>query len=481
MTGHVQPLTAKPARPQFGKDHLILADWPIGGAQYQQATKPDGTKTDYAQFVVHRSGAASQKVTLEAPSGVGLPAAGDKDFLIALINFAKDQGFDTDIVHFVPSHVLQFVRLAETRKNYDRLKKALKRLRALTITYENAWYSRTTRAVEPILITGILAEAKIVLRRGRRKARAVPDSYVQWTQNFHRSLQEGTLTDLDLDLYFEWSRPCCKDLHRHLNKVWHAGRKPKVYERDLRELACGHLAMTDSKYLKRNFHQVVQEMEARRYLLPLDETVRYHHVRPGVWRVRLELHPERIRTRDHGAGDWSKAPATSSAAALLVCEYHRFRFGRDTHQPTRSELRHAESLLVRYDRAALTKVIPEVARALAAQAADDLYFGYAAPLVQAALEKRERQRQARERQQARDAEHAGVERSTDDDKARRIHRREQLLARWRDLPEELQRRYRQLAIDRATNDFMRRRLRRMTDLADPPIEFLDAMAADRSQ
>jgi hypothetical protein len=89
--------------------------------------------------------------------------------------------------------------LSSTKKSYQRLKRALKRLRAVTVTYELTWYSRQTQAVEPVLITGILANAKLVFRCGRRTADALPDSYVQWTGNFYRSLQEGNLTDLDLD------------------------------------------------------------------------------------------------------------------------------------------------------------------------------------------------------------------------------------------------------------------------------------------
>lgn len=176
MTHSNSSSTGSNQKTRIGKDHFALADWRISVATYQHRKRVDGANRDFAQSVIERADGTCQKVTLESPSTVGLPTAGDEDVVIALLALAKTQGVLSDVVRFVPSHVLRTMGLAETKKNYERLKKSLKRLRAVTVTYESTWYSRETQSVEPILITDILAEAKLLFRRGRRAAHAVPDS-----------------------------------------------------------------------------------------------------------------------------------------------------------------------------------------------------------------------------------------------------------------------------------------------------------------
>ena len=209
---------ANELRPRFGKDHLVLADWPLGAATFQQRSGDDGEPRDYAEFVVDRPDGNRQRVTLESPSRIGLPTATDHDTLIALLLLAKREEFATDIVRFVPWQLVRILGWSQSQKSLRRLKASLKRLKAVTATYENAWYSRRTRTVESCLITGILAEAKIVFRPGRRSAAALPESYVQWTKHMHASLEEGSVVDLDLDLYFSCKRPvqstCCDILIR---------------------------------------------------------------------------------------------------------------------------------------------------------------------------------------------------------------------------------------------------------------------------
>jgi len=274
--------------PRFGKDELNLADWRIGVPTHQQPQGKDGGKVDFVEYEIERQNEPNQIVTIEAPRRKGLPTPSDEDVLIGLLALAKQQGFKSDMVHFVPRHLLQTIRWPLKQDSYDRLELALKRLTAVTITYELTWYNKLTAEVEPILVTGILAESKLVRRRGRKPAGSIPDSYVQWTNDFYRSIEGGNLTDLDLELYFSFKRPCTKHLYRHLNKRFYGPRSGKPYERDMKHLACGHLGMTDSKDLKRNFHFAIAELEDNGYLPKLDPKHRYRKVRKGVWRVRFD-------------------------------------------------------------------------------------------------------------------------------------------------------------------------------------------------
>jgi hypothetical protein len=168
-------------------------------------------------------------------------------------------------------------------RSYKRITTALDRYQKLTATFRHNWYSKKERAITLQLMTGIVAQAEVVTQRGRRAANAPPESHVQWTENFATRLREGNVLPINLRLLFGWSRPGAKQLHRQLNKTWRDGQKPTLYERDLRELACGYLGMTNSQSLKRNFHQVVIEMEHKGYLTPMAFEDRYIRIGAGIW------------------------------------------------------------------------------------------------------------------------------------------------------------------------------------------------------
>ncbi|CAL1125298.1 unnamed protein product [Cladocopium goreaui] len=469
------------ARTKLGKDHLTLADWPIGVATYQQRTQESGEQRDYAAFSIEREDGTRQKVTLESPSRVGLPTAGDKDVLIALLFLAKEQGFASDIVRFVPWQLLQVMGWPRNQKSLLRLKTSLKRLKALTATYESAWYSRRTRTVEACLITGILAEVKVVFRKGRRASDATPESYVQWTRHVYTSLQEGSLIDLDLDLYFSCKRPAAKDLLRHLNKVWHGGRKPKPYARDLKELACGHLGMTDSKDLKRNFDQLVKELEARNYVRPTASSVRYKKIRPGIWRVHFELHPDQLRTKKQVSPAETPQKTTGDSAASeaerLVCLYHRQRFDKETYAPQQREVDHAATLLVAHRMDTLVQLLPAVAKTVKQTFQDqDVFFGAAVPYFEKAIaDARRREKVSAQKEQQRE-EVGAKDGDSANQKDLRQKRRQRLLEHWAGLKEEQQQGYLEKSIDAAASSFDRRRLARSQDITNPSNMALDIMA-----
>ena len=466
------------AAPRIGKDHLVLADWPLGAVHFHQRRRADGQRVDYAVYEIERDG-KPQRVTLESPSQVGLPTAGDTVVIPGLLTLAKDQRYATDTVHFVPAALLRILRWPANQKGYQRLKRALKRLTAVTITYENCWYSRTTRTVEACLMTGILAEAKLVLRRGGRPS---ADSYVQWTGTFYRSLQEGSLIDLDLNLLFGLRRPGARELFRHLNKVWYGGRKPKPYARDLKELACAQLGMTDCKDLKRNFHADVKELEERGYLAPSDMSARYEKIRPGVWRAHFQLHQDQLRPCQLGTGRSAhrtpKGKVPSDAATLLT-RYHRERFGRDQYKPTNRELAHAKALLSNHEADELLAVIPTVAESVQRAFRDeDHAFGAAVPYFAKAIEKQRAASRAKSQQAASYDAQRQYRETISQRRHERSKRRQALLVAWRELDKETQRRYLKEATDNAPSALDRRRLCR-ANLATPPLDVLERMNARR--
>ncbi|NQT12041.1 MAG: replication initiator protein A [Planctomycetes bacterium] len=464
------PATGKLSR--YGKDHLNLADWHTGVLTHQQPSVDDGRKSYFREHGIERSDGTCQKISIETSPRTGFPSGNDPEAIIAMLTIARQQGYPK-VVRFLASEALAILRRPINGHNRDWLRDALKRYKVMSATYTDTWYTRKSRTVEKLLLTGIISEAEIETRRGVRKRDALPDCYVEWTKNFHESLEQGSLIDIHLELLAGWTRPATKAFHRHLNKVWHGGRKPKLYERDLKELACGHLGMTDCKDLKRNFQRVISEMEDKRYLSAMLSDERFRKIRPGVWRLRLELHPDQIRKpRQH-------AQETDAQARSLVCQYHRYRFARQAYEPKPHEIKKAQALLAPNDPHVLFTVVPQVARMVEhTYRGQDVHFGAAVESFEKALSQYARQERLRDREHQQNQQQTIAAAAVNDRKRNRRQRQEALLAVWRRLPRGEQSRHHQVAIERATSDTVRRTLRRRTDLDNPPMEILQHMAHD---
>ena len=237
--------------------------------------------------------------------------------------------------------------------------------------------------------------------------------------------------------------------------------------------------MTDCKDLKRNFQNLVAELEACGYLKPADPSVRYQRIREGVWRVNLELHPDQLRQKGRAAvAVREKRQATPSAggeAAALVRLYHCHRFGKGDYVPQPHEIARAKQLLKEYELDVLKSLTAPVARSVEQQyRGEDLFFGSAVPYFAAAAQRQEKQQRVRDRA-ASDALHETAEDAAImEEKRKRRRRREQLLREWCRLSQAECTRFLQLAIEHARSDFDRRRISKAT-VDDPPREALEEM------
>jgi hypothetical protein len=385
----------------IGKDELNLADWRISVPTHQQPRKEDGGRLDVIEYEIPSASGTTQRVTLVAPSAVGLPTPADEDLLIALLYLAKEQRFAADTVHFNTSRLCRVMHRSLNEAFGDRIEAGLTRLKALTIKYELAWYDKLTAEVEPILITGILAEAKLIRRKGRPRKNGPRDSYVQWTKNFCETIQAGNLTDLDLDLYFSFSRPGAKQLYRHLNKRFHGAREQQRYERDLTHLACGHLGMKRSKYLKRNLDQCIRELEDRGYIIPEPAESRYRKVRPGVWRVGFSLQPARFaRTGRRGMADTDERSESNDPATEIVRRFHQLWSGAGECRIGEKELSIAQRLISDHGADTMEGALPRVVKVLRQKWPDCRTFkGVEVYLSQALAPMQERKHRDEQREQ----------------------------------------------------------------------------------
>ena len=104
-------------------------------------------------------------------------------------------------------------------RSYTRLRDVLRRLKSLTIRYENAWWDAAGRGYEEEVATGVISAYKIARQvSGPRTADTTPLSWATWTQQFHQSLLNGNIKRLDLDLFFRLKTPTAQRMYRFLDK-----------------------------------------------------------------------------------------------------------------------------------------------------------------------------------------------------------------------------------------------------------------------
>src|SRR5262245_32959770 len=261
-----------PTRLADGRDEMNLADFPLSALTRTQKVAGD-RKVDRLEFLSTRFDPASrqrvkQKVTLTSTASDGLPTPADEHVVLALLHVAKHKDdFADAIVSFYPAQLFKIMGWELNGRSYTRLRDVLRRLKALTIRYENAWWDAEGRAYEEEMATGIVSAYRI----GRQTAgprKAEPCSWVTWGPQFHESLRKGNLKRLDLEVFFRLSTPTAQRMYRFLDKRFY--RNPEL-SFDLAEFACGHVGLTDPgnvALVKRRLLPGLAELETIGFLAP---------------------------------------------------------------------------------------------------------------------------------------------------------------------------------------------------------------------
>src|SRR5262245_44626727 len=261
-----------------GRDEMNLADFPISALQRQQPFDEHGHKLDRLVFESSRYDPTSkqrvnQRVTLTSSAEDGLPTPADEPVVLALLSVAKHGSNFTDpTVKFAPSHLFDIMGWAANGRSYTRLRGVLRRLKSLTIRYENAWWDAAGRGYEEEVATGIIAGYRIARQvSGPRTADTKLQSWVTWTPQFFDSLQKGNIKRLDLDVFFKLRTPTAQRMYRFLDKRFYNNPTLSL---DLIEFACGHIGLTESPnvaVLKRRLAPGLKELEEIHFIVPMSE------------------------------------------------------------------------------------------------------------------------------------------------------------------------------------------------------------------
>ena len=283
------------ARYRDGRDEMNLADFPISALQRAQKGDGAGGKLDRMEFTASRYDAGSrgrvaQKVTLTSTARDGLPTPADEHVILALLYVAKhSMNFREATVHFAPSQLFEIMGWAPNGRSYTRLRDVLRRLKSLTIRYENAWWDVVGRAYEEEVATGILSGYRIARQvSGPRTAGQELKSTITWTQAFQESLERGNLKRLNLKVFFELQTPTAQRMYRFLDKRFYT--QPN-FAMDLVEFACGHVGLAETNnvaILKRRLTPGIAELEKIGFIRPVPTAERYEKLKVGQWRIRFQ-------------------------------------------------------------------------------------------------------------------------------------------------------------------------------------------------
>ncbi len=363
--------------PTVGKDHLVLADWRLSIPTKKWKQGSAGKETGVFEYEFERDGKKAQTVKMESGADTPFPSLNDDQFLIALMTLSEMAGCP-EVLLFEPSHLLQLLRRSDNQGNLNRAHQALVRYRAMTTHFEGIWFDRSTRSVELDFTTGIIADLGWGSGKGRRRKQSTRSCRLQWTESFHDSMKNGNLLNINLvDLTSLNKRTTAQQLFRITNKAWHGGRKPSVFEMEVKDLACGHLRMKDTKFARRNLLEVISFIEGQGFYKKATPAERCYQLARGIWRVRLELHPE--KTIESKTKKIKNTAVATTEARQLVTAYTSVRFNRSSYSPTLKEIACAERLLKDAPIEELTVITAQVATQVKSQNAADKYFGFAEP------------------------------------------------------------------------------------------------------
>ncbi len=222
------------------KDELNLCEFPF---TLLTDRPPPGVKTMRFTDTIRRSSGISieRKWTISGGDAYGLPTASDEPVYLALMELAKNQGFQNPRIEFSVYEVLKRLGLPDDGRSYRRLRASLLRLNSVTITADSAFYDVVKREYKTVYSFHILEAFCLAGGHGSRQK-----SFVRLSNELWQSIQSGSIKSLDFSLYLSLTSAIARRLFRYLDKVAY-DQKP-VYSIGLKKLAFEHLGLSRKYY-----------------------------------------------------------------------------------------------------------------------------------------------------------------------------------------------------------------------------------------
>ncbi len=254
-----------PARPS-GRDEMNLAEFPFASLTRQGNDQDAFT---YEGWITDKAGKRlRQRWTVRGAGGLGLPTEYDERVVIALMAISADQGFETRKIPFSVYQILQIMGTSRSKRAYESVERSLERLVGVTIYAEGAFWDNGEKSWVKVKSGFHLIDkywlAYLEEDETVREAEGVPGYFI-WSEDIWKSVQDGYIKYLDLNLYFSLNSPIARRLYRFLDKRM---AYQNEYEIDIFDLS-GRLGMARYKYPSKVLEKLqpaLDELIAQRFL-----------------------------------------------------------------------------------------------------------------------------------------------------------------------------------------------------------------------
>lgn len=228
----------------IGKDEMNIVEFPI---TLLSERNPSGQKTiEFSDTIVTDNHMIIEREWVVTGSEkFGLPLVQDNDVLLALLFIGKRNGFESPTIYFTCYEICNVMKVKPSGRVYKRIEGALDRLMGVVIKTKNSFWDNEKK-VYKTLSFGILDSYFLFERKDgiTRKPRSEIKSFVTLNSIFYRSIQNGYIKNIDLDVYYELPSPVTRRLYRYLDKKSYNRKK---FEMDLFKLAHEHVGLSKKR------------------------------------------------------------------------------------------------------------------------------------------------------------------------------------------------------------------------------------------
>ncbi|MBC7319246.1 replication initiator protein A, partial [bacterium] len=223
------------------KEEMNLVEYPF---QYLSFKVPPIVKTvEWHGETVTKDGVVRQASWIVTGSDkYGLPRYDDKDVLLALLYFWKEQGFQSQVLRV--DSILDVVKVLHwtvSGNSYKKLDESLSRLVGITIKAIYSFWDNRIKDYLPIKAFHLLDNYSF------EKIGHKTSLIVKASDEFWESIKSGYIKTLDLEFYLSLKEPLLKALYSYLDKKAYQNEEFTI---DIMKLA-EHLGMSLNRGLKR--------------------------------------------------------------------------------------------------------------------------------------------------------------------------------------------------------------------------------------
>lgn len=253
------------------KDEMNLAEYPIA---LLSSRIPEGKKTiEYSDWITIDGKKKPLKWIVTGSDKYGLPTAEDQDFLLAIMEVWREDGFKDKVIPIKSRYsMLKKMELADNSQNYQRFILALNRLTGMYIYTENAFWDKEHKCYVAKQGFHIFEEYKLFDKHNNKDAtEPLPFSYIKASEFFYDSIKKGNLKDLDMSFYLKLSKYSSADLTKKLYRFLDKKRyRNRFFSISTQKLA-GKLGLAPNKkyypsQLRRQLTPALENLKAEYFL-----------------------------------------------------------------------------------------------------------------------------------------------------------------------------------------------------------------------